>query len=782
MKLALSFVLPCVSFVAFAAIAAAQAVQSPLRGPSPVDGAPQQPHAAAEKVPAHAPALSTIDPFLDPDRVSIDCPEGSDYWISADRYKAACRTGSFVFVPFLGSMAPQNYPVEFRLASVSVGGEALAVSHAVAPRRDGDRIVYEHGTFVERYEASKDGVEQSFLFSSLPRRGELRVRIDVDSSLPFADDGADIAFANERGGVHYGSAHAVDAGGRKVEVPRHRIPGGIEIVVPASVVETATLPLLVDPLIAGSATLVHTQTDNKPLVNTDIAYDASSNLYMVCYELVFSATDSDVFAYEMLANGGLFGAQRIVDTTTTSWQAPRIANNNLANRYLVVAQTSTGNASPFLIRGRTMDAAAPTSGNQFAIAVPGVDDPGDKIRPDVCGDPSLSGTTRFRVVWESAYSPTDHDVYVRVLSSDLNPTSVAYVAIDTTTAYDEYPAISDSMGAPIPDASVQRAMVVWKRRQGVNADIVARTIAASGVLGSTFTVAGGATPKSLPAVSSVTQPIGVGNYLYLVAFEQGNTGARDIMIALCAQPGQVVGPAISLHSIETDPFLPAFATWDQFVPRVATDGVRFAVTYGEGYNNSSDLDCRVSTVHAVAAWTLGVTESRVWAASNTSVEKQMRIASRYDGAAANANAAAGRRFGLAWIDEAGVNPDVVRAALYDGVASAGGFGYSASGCGGVTISASGVPALGEFVSITTTGASLLAFGTPIVPSSIAGCPSACRIGVSLPAVLPFTSIGMQIPPNAALIGESYAFQAFSLLGGPCFGFLSASDTVTMTIQ
>lgn len=739
-------------------------------------------------VPHKAPAgdaerFIRMHPSFDPDRVLFDRPEGSDFWVSADRYKAGFGPDRVEFIPFLGSSAPQNYPVAFRLDAVSVDGSELAFASATPERRD-DRIVYDRQSLLERYEPSPRGVEQSFVFPTLPQRGELRIRIAVQSSLPFHASGDDIGFANELGRVDYGRAYAIDGGGRSAEVARHWTGSSIEIVVPADFVATAAMPLVVDPLITGSGAIVHTQTDNKRLQNVDIAYDASSDRYMICCELIFSGTDSDVFCYEILGSGALSGALQVIDDTPQSWQAPRIANNNLANRYLIVAQTSVNNTSPLWIRGRTKDANSPAAGNQFDI-VDQVALVGDKIRPDVCGDPGLTAPTYFTVVFEHAFTPTDHDIYSRRVSNAANPVVAAVQIVDNSFDYEELPAISDSMGAPIPDSSVQKAMIVWKRRQGANADIRARTITPSDTLGTAFLVAGGATPKGIPAVSSVTRPVGAGNYHYLVAFEQGATNARDIMVALCAQPGSVIAPAVSLHALETDLVYPTFASWDQFTPRVATDGVRFAVAYGEKFQNGADLDGRVTTVHALgelAPWTLGTTDSRAWPAAGGTVEHSLRIASRYDGAAASSGVQTYRRFGLAWLDENATSPDTLESVLYDGVAPTGGFSVTASACGGVTIAASGVPALGEFVSITTSGASLLAFGTPITPGPIGGCPSACKLGIAGATILPFGSIGLQIPPNAGLIGQAFGFQAFSLLGGPCFGFLSSSDTIAMIVQ
>ena len=726
--------------------------------------------------------------FADPDTVLFDRTDAGDVWCSAASYKVGFHPGHVEFVPFLGSEAPRNYPVDFRLVSIAVGGEALAMSQGPEPAIGYRAVSYDRGGFEERYELGAAGMEQSFVFPTLPRRGELAIRIAVDSQLPMSGTDATIAFTNELGGVDYGRAWAIDAAGRRIEVQRRWHGAAIEIVVPEPFVTEARLPLVVDPLV-GSATTVTTQTTGIRLGSADLTYDASVDRYMVCYELVFSATDSDVFCYELGNGGSVATGQFVVDNTgAESWMAPRIASNNLANRYLVVAQVSFGNVAPRSIRGRTQNSGSTIQGNKFVIAEASAADPGEKVRPDVCGDPSLVAPTYFTVVYETALSGTDHDIHARQLTSDLNPLSAgSLLSIDSSTAYEEAPQISRSMGAPSPDATYQQAMIVYKRRTASGSEIRGRQVSWNGLLGTNFLISSGSANQAFPSVSSTTLPADGGNHLYLVAWEDGNVGGRDIRVALCKQPGQVVVGAQSLAALETDLQHPAFAGWDQYYARVATDGCRFAVAYRENYNNSGDIDGRISTVHArtitPGALALGVSESRAWPASSAFVETSLAVASRYDGAADSGAAQAFTRYGLTWINENGTGSDLLTAQVYDGMAPNGGFALRSTGCGGLGITWSGTPALGERFRITASGSTTMGFGTPLTqPMPINGCPSSCKIGLQNIATLPTTSIELQVPCDPNLIGSTVGFQAFTLNGGPCFGALGLSDTVAVTIR
>lgn len=756
--------------------------------PFPVRSARNHGRAAKPVLPG---AGAVQDAFADANTVLFDRARDGTVWASAASYKVGFAAGRVEFIPFLGSDAPRNYPVTFRLAEVVVDGQALAYRADPEPARADRMISFDRGSLVERYELTGKGMEQSFVFHTLARRGAITIRVAVDSTMPVAETAADdIAFANELGQVTYGRAFVLDAGGRRQEVQRRWTTHGIEITVPARFVADAVLPLVVDPLV-GASTPIHNQSDGRALRSPDITYDATVDRYMLCYELVFSASDSDVFCYEISNTGGVATGQFVVDNSgSESWQAPRIANNNLANRYLVVAQVSAGGVSPFSIRGRTQNAGSTLQGNKFVIATPAVADVGDKIRPDVAGDPHTFGPTYFTVVWERVLNSSDHDIHARQVTSALDPSLLGpgTVLIDNAGTYEEQPQISNSMGAPAPHAGPQKALIVFKRRSN-GSEIRGRLMRWNGDLDPAFVVSTGLALQDNPSASAVALPDGAGNYLYLVAWEQGfiNDGGdtNDIKVVLCSQPGQVVSNVVNLQQIETDPTYSGFASWDQFGPRVATDGCRFAVAYNEDFQNGGDLDARITTLHPVPVsatrWTIRVTESRAWPASRTTVERGISIVSRYECAADNGTPPTFTRYGLTWADANGTSADQIRAQVYDGMTSGGGVSIVGTGCGGVGIAFSGTPALGERFQVTTSSATGILFGVPQTPALPICGGSTCRLGVTNYVALP-AQIALNLPCNVFLIGGTVAFQGFTWAGGPCFGALAVSDTLIVRVR
>jgi hypothetical protein len=289
-------------------------------------------------------------------------------------------------------------------------------------------------------------------------------------------------------------------------------------------------------------------------------------------------------------------------------------------------------------------------------------------------------------------------------------------------------------------------------------------------------------------VSAVTLPAGAGNYLYLVAWEQGlvtdGGDTNDIRMRLCRQPGQVASAVLNLHQLETDLMNPGFAVWDQYEPRVATDGCRFAVAYGEDFRDSGDLDARVTTLHAepisATQWTLRASESRAWPAARQTIETGISIVSRYDCAADTPAPPTATRYGLCWADANGAAGDQIRAQVYDGMTTGGGFTFIATACGGLTLTAGGTPALGSRIVLTAGGgATGILFGAPQSPP-LPVC-STCRLGVRDYIGLP-AQLTLGIPCNVFLIGATFACQGYTISGGPCFGVIGLSDTLLVQVR
>ena len=202
-----------------------------------------------------------------PTDVVIDRAADGTLWALGGSWKAAFDGASCRYVPFFGSKAPRNFPLDLAVRAATVGGQPmeLAVSEAAA---DGRTVRVGRGGLTETYDLAMDRVEQSFVFHALPNRGAVEVEIAVASELRPAPIDGGLRFANEHGHVDYTKAIAVDAAGRRLPLAIAWRGEAIAMTIPAEFVAAAQLPLVLDPVITTSPILA---TNAAAQSNPDVA-------------------------------------------------------------------------------------------------------------------------------------------------------------------------------------------------------------------------------------------------------------------------------------------------------------------------------------------------------------------------------------------------------------------------------------------------------------------------------------------------------------------------------
>jgi hypothetical protein len=436
--------------------------------------------------------------------------------------------------------------------------------------------------------------------------------------------------------------------------------------VPAGFVETAELPLTIDPVI-GNVETVSTSTTIE--FRADVCFDLTSNRYLYVWERLFSATDSDVYAREYDAATNLpAGALFVFDITTDSWQRPAVANNNLHDRNLVVAQRSQNSSLPFTIQGRAHDAGTTVVGAAFTIADPGLPGAfaGDKFNPDVGGDPLEAGPTYFTVVWERIFSPTDHDVHMRQVTADsLTPQlrGTGATSIDNSGGFESNPAISNSNGSG--PAYSQRWVIAYQRTfNSSDEDVRAALVSWDGVVETAnFGFDGSPQSDEFPSPSSITMGGAASARHFLIAYERYyGPGAGDIQGKVASADGTIRTSSSFLTSLEPELVGQPHHAWDQGMPRVDCDGRQFAVAYEENWSNTTgDWDVRVSLYHYDEFdQTVGISESRAWLAGLFTAEREPAICSHYSGGEDSC------RYAVVWRDDEGPNPGTIEARRYEG--------------------------------------------------------------------------------------------------------------------
>jgi hypothetical protein len=707
-------------------------------------------------------------------RVYFDEPGDGAIWARGSTYKAKFTSEGFTYFPFFGSAAPRHFPVAFTTLSAKAGAVDLGVDGPVAPVRVGDAVIYDRGAVLERYDLAPEGVEQTFVVKEAAAEGDLALRIGVESELAVAGGMEGIDFIAEGLGlVRYGLPFAFDANGAPRESGSTFQEGAIELRVPAGAFAASVLPLTIDPLVTTFS------IDSTPLdrLRADVSYDASTDRFLVVYEEVVNASDSDIFSRELSGNGALIpGSDAYIDVSSGNWRDPKVANLNAANVHLVVAEV----VFPLgvdVIAGRIRAAGSVTVGNVVQISLPS---PGvvDDYNPDVGGDANPFGPSYFLVVWETdpSSSTPDHDITARLVTSTGTLAGLGPILLSAGPEDDRNPSVSKSNGtAP---ASTQDWTVAWERPVGLlNSDIYGARVHWNGTVSSPpFAIDTSSGSDTDPTVSSPTDDTGAGR-TYLVAYE------RSSLIGSSSIQGKIFSGSGALASASLSGLATPSGTTVHRNPSVDSDGCRFAVSWSrQDASNPSDFDVVAATFH-LGGGTIALSEGGVFLANSLPVEDRPEVASIQSGGTSSP------RYMVVWDKMISSSNHDIEGALYDGTTGDGGHVTVGTGCGGIDLVPSGTPALGQPVSYAMNGSSgtpLLFLGLPQTPPTPL-CAAGCSLGVVFSPILMIqgSTFSTTIPCQPALLGGQVALQGARIGdGGGCTSPLvyTVSHTVVTTIE
>lgn len=351
--------------------------QIPQRGP---DHGPTEPARATAEGVALAGATRGF-----PETAALELRDDT-LWAHGRAFKARFLQGGLEFTPALVE-APGSMPVTFGFDRVHRGGPALPTE---SPSRShaGLRVEYDRGAVTERYDVSAAGIEQSFVLRELPLgTGDLVVEVGLTTALTVAPrgDGLGLELADV-GGLTIGGVTGIDANGDRVAGSLHYDRGTLELRLPAAFVDRAALPLTIDPLI-GNVFAAYTSNFNDR--DPDVAYDATTNTYLVVFERRFSATDTDIHGQRVSSSGGLLGGRVYIQTASTNEYDPVVANVNVRDHFVVVYTRAND------IVARSVDASDGTVHLQHDIAV------GSDVEwaPDVAGEATTVDDEAVCVWW-----------------------------------------------------------------------------------------------------------------------------------------------------------------------------------------------------------------------------------------------------------------------------------------------------------------------------------------------------------------------------------------------
>ncbi len=379
---------------------------------------------------------------------------GSDYKVAFDEHGT-------VFVPALGRRASRTYPFRLALESIHRGGDVWTTDAAADPRREGNTAVYDRAPGVsERWEVRPDGVELSFHFDRRPDgAGDLVVRLAVDTDLVARARGErpqGLHFIAEGiGGVCVGAVTAIAADGRTAPGTLRFADAHLELVVAGSFVDSATYPLVLDPLIGAEILVTSGGFDD---IDPDVAYDSSNDVYLVCWQREFSVADADVQAQRVGSNGKLVGPLLSVRSPGIGLAInPTVANVNLSDRFLVAWQEGPSFFGPWNVLGACVDATTGAVSTAVSIAANGLR---DEIDPDASSEATTLDDEAL-LVWDDEGNIYGAPVTCPAGSGPPIPSSA--VQVSTGGPDKHLPAISKNGG------SSGRHLVAYVHGESVNA-------------------------------------------------------------------------------------------------------------------------------------------------------------------------------------------------------------------------------------------------------------------------------------------------------------------------
>ncbi|MET0401238.1 MAG: hypothetical protein ABW123_02495, partial [Cystobacter sp.] len=147
----------------------------------------------------------------------------------------------------------EGAPVRFGTAQVHRGGNGLSGHEAKGQVQDSGGLLLCRDEMTERFQNSKEGVEQSWRFEHKPQgTGDLEVQVPVKSGQFLGETAQGLHFAQGSTdlGVRYGHGTWVDAAGQRIAVPARFEVDRIVLRVPALVVDGSSYPAVLNPIVS----------------------------------------------------------------------------------------------------------------------------------------------------------------------------------------------------------------------------------------------------------------------------------------------------------------------------------------------------------------------------------------------------------------------------------------------------------------------------------------------------------------------------------------------------
>ena len=700
-------------------------------------------------------------------RVVFDQPRADGpLWACGNAWKASFDGRGFTTIPFFGSDAPQNFPLRFEVAKASVGGEALALRDGEA-KNVGTQVMTRRGAFTEVIDTTLDSLEQSFVFDALPNRGAIAVEVQIagDSYVPSVIENG-LRFTTGLGRVDYTKAIAIDGNGRRLALPITWTGAAAHLEIPASFVETAALPIVLDPTLnywfgLGNPALLQHDGDVATIQASGI-----NGRTLLVWQRQWSATDQDCWGLMFDNDLNLVLTDFAIDFTAEDWLKPACAGHNYSQNFLAVSEVRIGLL--WFIAGRTITVAGIPSA-QFDIEREGVvGTPGNNYHPDVGSDPYF-GVGRYTVVFNKK-GVGFSDIYMKQVNPAGTLVTTNAIAIDTSTNEESRPSISKSCGQS--NGQPANWLITYQRTwpsAPFDQEVWGRFVNWNGALGAaTFGIATTVGEETAPSPGS---PIDAnGTRLWPVCWESA---------AVLGQPRDVIGRMLRNDGSNQIGFTASnnVPGADDREPEVDSDGIRFVVALTTGTSGFPQGIEVATFAYLPGTNSIRVEERTGMNTSSLENYGQCNVVAEFSSGSVPSS-----RYKVCFTNQTSNTLQ-----LHNFGGWAGGtnmFSTRFTQCGNLSITASGQPMLGQTMTVTVGNgpASALIAGFPdsVWLQPALGCN--CILGVN--PIGYFTNpFVYAVPADPTLVGGTFAVQGFTILGTQCLNnALDFSDTIDFSIH
>ncbi|MHB8879804.1 MAG: hypothetical protein ACYC8T_39450, partial [Myxococcaceae bacterium] len=413
-----------------------------------------------------------------------------------------------------GEETVEGAPVRFGAAVVRYGGRIVSAGKAAARIGEQGQLLLQKGEVVETLRNSRQGVEQTWRFETLPKgTAGLEVWVPVVEGRFAGATATGLHFQAGALMVSYGHGIWVDAVGRRSEVPARFEKGAVVLRVPNEVLAQSKFPAVLDPVIGPEFGMDAPVFG--PAVNSQtspaVAWNGTS--YLVVWEDLRGGTGWsgwDIYGARVSATGAVQDAAGIAIAAAAGWQRfPALACDGAD--YLVVWQDQRTGTSKDIYGARVSAAGAVQDAQGIAIATAAI----DRSLPESFPPAVAWDGTNYLVVWaDERNGTTGNDIYGARLSAAGVVQDASGIAISTAAGEQSSPAVA---------WDGNDYLVVWQDARNFADDIYGARVSAAGAVQDASGIA-----ISTAASDQISPAVAWDGTNYLVVWQDARNFASDI--------------------------------------------------------------------------------------------------------------------------------------------------------------------------------------------------------------------------------------------------------------